>query len=277
MRWLKARGERSSPVQGGQEWLDGRHCLLKELGRGASAVVYEARGRDGQSYALKVPTDGGETLRREAAIACSLSSPHVLRCLGACQEGSSTYLKLELLPGETLAARLARRGRLKSAAIERLAGQMLDALEAVHGLGYVHRDLKPGNLFLSRERRKDTLKLMDFGLAAREGERHPAGCQGTAVYAAPEQWTDGVLDRRCDLYAFAVVVFEMATGLLPWSAGELSALLAMKRQAPAAAVARYRPDFWPGRDRLLQRLMRPEAAERPSTAAEVKGLWQAAG
>jgi serine/threonine protein kinase len=255
-------------------WLDDNHCLLKEMGRGSTCVVYQARNRQGQSYALKVPLAGADSLLREARFLQALRSPHVVRCLGACTEGAAPYLKLELLRGETLAQRLARRGRLKLAALENAVDQILSGLEAVHALDVVHGDLKPSNLFLAKQGRYEQMKIMDFGLALREGERRLGGAQGTAVYAAPEQWGEGPLDRRADLYSLGVVIFEMATGLLPWSAEEPAALLAKKRQVVAAPVARYRQDFSAHRDSLLADLLRPHRDQRPATAAEVRRRWQ---
>lgn len=269
-RWLPSLGggktEEQEPPLG---WLDDCHGLISELGRGATCVVYKARSRDGELYALKVPVvASGLHLAREARFLQAMDSSHVPRCLGM----QGPYLKMELLEGETLAQRLAGGGRLKLKTIEALARGILAGLEAVHALGVVHTDLKPGNLFLVRKARRERVKLMDFGLALREGERRLAGAQGTAVYAAPEQWEEGPLDRRADLYAFGVILYEMATGLLPWSAEEPAALLALKRQ-PLPPLSRFRADISPERERLLGELTDPQPEGRPANVEEVRARW----
>ena len=196
-----------------------------------------------------------------------------MRYLGTCGQGSVLYLKLELMRGETLEGRLLRKGRLKLPTLERTVDEILSGLEAVHAQGFVHGDLKPANLFLARRGRKDTVKLMDFGLAVREGEAQAGGPQGTAVYAAPEQW-DGVgLDRRCDLYSLGVLIYEMATGLLPWAAEDPACLLAMKRAGMCGGARRYRADFSAPRDRLLMDLLSPLPEGRPCDVTEVRARW----
>ena len=265
--WFRALGGKRDDEAPPLGWLDDHHGLLAELGRGATGVVYKARNRQGETYALKVPLVSVR-LATEARFIAAMDSPHIARCLG--MQGAN--LKLELLEGETLAQRLARRGRLTLPGLNLLAKGLLSGLEAVHALGVVHADLKPSNIFVARQGRKDVVKLMDFGLALREGERRLSEPQGTAVYAAPEQWEDGPLNRRADLYALGVVLYEMATGLLPWSAGEPAALLAMKH-SPLPPVSRFRGDLSIEQERLLFDLTRPQPEQRPATVEEVRERW----
>lgn len=268
-RWVPSLGGKADDQEPPLGWLDGCHGLLSELGRGATCIVYKARNREGECYALKVPlTSSDSQLIREARFLRALDSPFVPRCLGM----QGAYLKMELLQGETLAHRLEQRGRLKLPAMCLLVEGLLGGLEAVHALGVVHTDLKPGNIFLAG--RKDQVKLMDFGLALREGERRQAEAQGTAVYAAPEQWNEGQpLDRRADLYSLGVVLYEVATGLLPWSADEPTALLALKRQLSLPPLSRFRSDLSPERERLLADLTHPQPEGRPSSVGEVRARW----
>ena len=268
-RWFRALGGKRDDEAPPLGWLDDHHGLLAELGRGATGVVYKACNRQGETYALKVPLLSAP-LSTEARFITAMDSPHIARCLG--MQGAN--LKLELLEGETLAQRLARRGRLTLPGLNLLVEGLLSGLEAVHALGVVHTDLKPSNIFVARQGRRDVVKLMDFGLALREGERRLSEPQGTAVYAAPEQWQDGPLERRVDLYALGVVLYEMATGLLPWSAGELAALLVMKR-SPLPPISRFRGDLSSEQERLLSDLTRPQPEQRPATVEEVRERWSA--
>ncbi len=268
-RWLRGWSSKTVPALGRLD----DYCLLRELGRGATAVVYLAEGPRGDHHALKVPLQGSESLLREARFLQSIESPNVVRCLGVCR-GQTPYLRMELLEGETLAQRLSSRGRLPMPALDRLLAHALRGLQAVHDLGVVHTDLKPSNMFLSKQGRRQTWKLMDFGLALKEGEFRQDGAQGTAIYAAPEQWGNRPLDRRADLYSLGVVLYEAATGLLPWGAQEPVALLALKSQGTTGTVRRFRPDFSAARERLLAEMLCPEPEGRPSSVSDVLKAWE---
>lgn len=146
-RWFRALGGKRDDEAPPLGWLDDHHGLLAELGRGATGVVYKARNRQGETYALKVPLLSAP-LSTEARFITAMDSPHIARCLG--MQGAN--LKLELLEGETLAQRLARRGRLTLPGLNLLVEGLLSGLEAVHALGVVHTDsARPFLLFPDSE------------------------------------------------------------------------------------------------------------------------------
>lgn len=265
--WFRRR-----PAPPVQRWLHGHHGLLQQLGRGATSEVYLARDPQGQEYAVKIPQHPDHCLEREAALHQRVNSPFVVSCLGLCRRGPTPTLRLQALQGETLAERLARRGRLARPLLLALSRQLFQALQAVHQAGLVHGDVKPANLFLCPRGRRVDLKLIDFGLAGEPGERRPCGPQGTAPYAAPEQFLDSPMQTASDLYAVGVVLFEMATGLLPWNSSDPAVLTTLKRQPPPCP-SRYGTDLGPGRELLIRSLLQPSPEARPSSLAEVLARW----
>ncbi|HEY7725301.1 MAG TPA: serine/threonine-protein kinase, partial [Anaeromyxobacteraceae bacterium] len=196
------------------EVLDGRYEVVRELGRGGFGAVYEALDTELQRrVALKTLRPGrtrddwaDEQLQREARAAAQVSHPGVVTLFEArvCDQGS--YLVMELLRGETLAERLGR-GPLPAAEAVEVGLQAARALAHVHAHGLLHRDLKPGNLFLGEDGR---VKLLDMGLAHLLGRASaPAGTPG---YVAPEQWRGEAVDGRADVFALGAVLYEAVSG-----------------------------------------------------------------
>ena len=183
--------------------------LDEELGRGASSIVYRAR-RDGVACAVKVGRDkrGARWFRREAAALARVTDPGLPAVIDVGESGGVPYLVMELVEGETLAARLTRERLDEREAIE-LCRALARILEAVHRRGLVHRDVKPRNIVLERGGR---VRLVDFGFAT--VALAPQGAAGTRAYAAPEQLrVPAVIDGRADLYALGRVLYECLTGV----------------------------------------------------------------
>jgi non-specific serine/threonine protein kinase len=227
------------------------HYQIKaQLGEGGMGVVYEAEDTNlGRHVALKFLTPamaGDESLlqrfQREARAASSLNHPNICTIHGIEQVGSEHFIVMELLDGESLADRL-RRGPLDIDAVLTLGVQIVDALESAHSKGIVHRDLKPPNIFITS---RGQAKILDFGLAkidkmdrlamanradsqlptaVRPKELTEAGStMGTVSYMSPEQARGQVTDARTDLFSFGTVLYQMATGSLPFQ-GETSAVV----------------------------------------------------
>ena len=215
--------------------------ILEPIGKGGMGEVYRARdGKLGRDVAIKVLPDefaqDTERLRRfqrEAKVLASLNHPNIASIYGLEQSGSTHYLVLELVPGETLAERMARGPIPADEALE-IASKITEALEAAHERGIVHRDLKPANIMLTPD---DEVKVLDFGLAKalveevsdadssmsptrlRQGfgEAGPDPTRvgvilGTAAYMSPEQAKGKKVDKRTDVWAFGAVLYEMLTG-----------------------------------------------------------------
>jgi Tol biopolymer transport system component len=241
----------------------GSYQILSLLGAGGMGEVYEARDTKlGRNVAIKVlPKDfthDPERLarfQREARMLAVLNHPNIATIHGLEESGGVHYLVMELVPGETLAARISK-GALPVEEALRVAGQVAEALEAAHEKGVIHRDLKPANVKVTPEGR---VKVLDFGLAkafAGDGEvdlsQPPTLSQegrilGTPAYMSPEQACGKPLDRRTDIWAFGVVLYEMLTGRQAFSGETASDTL--------AAVLKDEPE-WDRVPEKAQRLLR---------------------
>ncbi|HLE60854.1 MAG TPA: serine/threonine-protein kinase [Thermoanaerobaculaceae bacterium] len=216
----------------------GRYTITGELGRGAMGVVYRAMDPAlDRPVAIKViaartsvvPLSGEELearFLREARVAARINHPGVVTVHDAGREGNSLYLVMELVEGESLSDRLTRR-RFPSApeALE-IVAQAADALGAAHALGVVHRDVKPGNIMLTRGGR---VKVADFGVAKAIGEQTDLTRTGTVIgspaYMAPEQVRGEVLDGRADLFSLGVVLYELLLRRKPFPAETVTTLI----------------------------------------------------
>jgi hypothetical protein len=211
-----------------ESWISSRYRVVRLLGRGGMGEVYEAEDAElGTHIALKVvrgrPWDAEAVaqLKREIQLARKITHPNVCRLhdFGMHHEGDGRdvpFLTMELVEGETLAARIRREGRIAPADAFAIAAQMAAALDAAHEAGVVHRDFKSGNVLLS----KDRAIVMDFGLARdalAESGPEASALVGSPAYMAPEQVQGGPLTAAVDVYAFGVVLYEMVTGRLPFS------------------------------------------------------------
>ena len=217
MRTAPTPGERFGPYD-----------ILAPLGAGGMGLVFRARDtRLGREVALKTlpPESLADPSRRqrfeaEARAASALNHPNVVSVFDVGTENGTPFLVTELLSGETLREKL-KRGPLPPRKVIELAVQAAHGLAAVHDKGLVHRDLKPDNLFITRE---GSLKILDFGVArTTESATPPAGTlpltqsgaiMGTAGYMAPEQVRGQVADARSDLFALGAIIYECLTGQL---------------------------------------------------------------
>ncbi len=241
----------------------GRFELVREVGRGAFGIVYEARDTElGRTVAFKAlsaaaqPEVREERLQREAEAAARLSHPNIVTLfdVGRTERGGP-YLVLEYLRGHTLAAELAR-GPLVLAEALRIARDVAAALAHAHAHGVVHRDLTPGNVFLCDD---GQVKVLDFGMAHAFGRRTLRG--GTPAYMAPEQERGAPEDERTDVFALGVILYRMLTGALPF---ESPAQLATPRPARRVTVAGMR-----GIGDLVARMLEKDPVARPRDASEV--------
>jgi eukaryotic-like serine/threonine-protein kinase len=199
----------------------GRFEITGTLGEGGMGIVYAARDtRLDRSVALKMirrdtsDPEAAERLRREARAAATVNHPNVCQLYDIGEADGDTFIAMELLEGESLAARLGR-GPLPPAEAVQAMLATLSALEALHACGLIHRDLKPSNIFLTAH----GVKILDFGLArsieveAGETRLTMAGTVvGTPQYMAPEQLTGQPVDTRADIFAAGVVLYELLTG-----------------------------------------------------------------
>jgi serine/threonine-protein kinase len=287
-----------SPVAREGDLLGGtRYKLVREIGRGASSVVYEAEHVDlGKRVAIKIiaederrAPDVAKRFRREARTLSRLSHEGLVTVhdVGQAADGR-LFCVMQLLDGETLEARLARAERPRYRAVLAMGKSILAALEVAHGAALVHRDIKPANIFLPRpvfgERDAARIKLLDFGIASAggagdaeaapspEAARARVSWFGTPEYMAPEQATSGIADARADLYALGCVLYEMLTGRLPFTGPSAVAILDAKAKGKPERPRCAAPtsDIPEAVDALVMKALARHASERFQTATEMR-------
>ncbi|MBL8613378.1 MAG: serine/threonine protein kinase, partial [Myxococcales bacterium] len=210
----------------------GRYLVRRPIGSGGMGTIYEAEHvRLGHRVAIKAlhpelvaSLESRKRFEREARSAARLTGPNVVRVIDVDQtEDGLPFMVMELLSGRDLAEEWARNGAPPPTPLVDIAIQCLAALAEAHGLGIVHRDVKPENVFLADEGGKTVVKLLDFGIAKLMGEC-PTGLEtgrcdlyGTPLYMAPEQARLGVVDHRTDLFSLGTMLYRMLAGRGPFS------------------------------------------------------------
>lgn len=260
-----------------QAALAGRFAVERELGHGATAVVYLAKAADGTEVALKVlraelmASLAATRFLREIKLAEQLAHPGLARVVDAGQSGWMLYCATEFVPGRSLRERLDEDGPMSFAAIRALASGVLSALQYVHEHGVVHRDVKPENIILS----PSGPMLLDFGIARAldaAGDEKITGTGiaiGTMDYMSPEQVRgDRVPDPRSDVYAFGAVLFECATGRTPFHPATDVELLRHHLSSVPPDLRTLRPGTPDGMAEAVARALAKRPEDRWPSAAE---------
>jgi Tol biopolymer transport system component/predicted Ser/Thr protein kinase len=268
----------------------GPYEILSSVGAGGMGEVYRARDtRLNRTVAIKVlPThladrsELRERFEREARTIASLNHPHICTLFDIGQQDGVDYLVMEYLEGETLAQRLLK-GSLPLEQVLRYAIEIADALDKAHRKGVTHRDLKPGNIMLT----KTGTKLLDFGLAKLKQEVAPANVQlselptaddpltangtivGTLQYMAPEQLEGKEVDARTDIFAFGAVVYEMATGKRAFEGKSQASVIAAILDYDPPPISSLQPMTPPALDRVVKKCVAKEPEKRWQAASDV--------
>jgi hypothetical protein len=281
---LRERRERGSVAFQEGLVLAGQYRLTEKLGIGANGTIWEAeRLANGELVAIKMlraavahDTIAADRLRREAAALGLAWHPNVVEVYedGHLPDGTS-YLVMQRLHGESLAARLHRIGALTPDELMPVALQLCDALGAVHAAGIVHRDLKPSNIFLAEEQGGPPhVKVLDFGIARVEwAETRLTNANaplGTPGYMSPEQEQGQEIDHRSDLFAMGGVLYECLTGFAPpfhtselWQRSDPASESESGVQRALRAIA---PDF----RRVIEKAMAPLPRDRYADARALR-------
>jgi Tol biopolymer transport system component len=268
----------------------GPYEILSSVGAGGMGEVYRARDtRLDRIVAIKVlPThladrsELRERFEREARTIASLNHPHICTLFDIGQQDGIDYLVMEFLEGETLAQRL-QKGALPLEQVLQYAIEISDALDKAHRKGVTHRDLKPGNIMLT----KSGTKLLDFGLAKLKQEAVPANVSpselptaidpltaegiivGTMQYMAPEQLEGKEVDARTDIFAFGAVVYEMATGKRAFEGKTQASLIAKILETDPPPISSLQPMTPPALDRVVKKCLAKEPEKRWQAASDV--------
>jgi hypothetical protein len=267
----------------------GPYKILAPLGAGGMGEVYRAHDtRLGRDVAIKVlpphlaaAPEVRARFEREARTISQLSHPHICTLHDVGHQDGVDYLVMELVEGETLAHRL-EKGPLPVAEVLALGTQIADALDRAHRAGVVHRDLKPGNIMLT----KGGAKLMDFGLARAAGlagapgaltesptVSRPLTAEGTIVgtfqYMAPEQLEGKEADARTDLWALGCVLYEMATGQRAFEGESKASLIAAILKETPRAISELQPMSPPALERAVKRCLMKDPDDRWQSARDV--------
>jgi serine/threonine protein kinase len=259
-----------------------RYEVSGELGRGGMATVFRARdGRHNRDVAIKVmlpeiaASVGAERFLREIGIAARLQHPQIVPVFDSGQDGDRLYYVMPLIAGETLADRLAREGKLPLEDVVRLMSEVAEALDYAHDEGVLHRDLKPGNILLSRGH----CLLADFGLASSTAGADQAdptvmmtqagALLGTPLYMSPEQVEGAAkLGPASDIYSLACVTYELLTGKPPFSGGNIHSALARRLAEEAPRLSSSGISVPGACDEALARALARDPAARFARAGD---------
>jgi tetratricopeptide (TPR) repeat protein len=252
---------------------ESRYEILGELGRGGMGVVFKARDTNlGRIVALKkLPENLKEhptavkLFLREARSAAALNHPNIVTVFDAGQESDNYFISMEHLQGTPLDALLEAHGRISPRDTALLGMQAATGLAYAHDHRIIHRDIKSSNLFYTTDR---VVKIMDFGLAkaVEEVRRNASMIAGTPYFMAPEQSAGDVVDHRADLYALGVTLYQLATGSVPFTEGDVTY---HHRHTPPPDPRQAVPDMPAALAELLLQLLAKEPDDRVQSAAEV--------
>ncbi len=274
----------------------GPYEILAPLGAGGMGEVYRAKDtRLGRDVAVKIlperlsaSAEARERFEREARAISALNHPHICTLSDVGEQRDTHYLVMELVEGETLAARL-ERGPLKIDEALRVAVQIAGGLDRAHRKGIVHRDLKPGNLILT----KGGVKILDFGVAKLREEAEGTAAAGTAgllptaaptrttpltssgtvvgtmQYMAPEQLEGKGADHRADLFSFGAVLYEMVTGKRAFEGASQASVIAAILEREPRPIAELLPAAPPALDRVIRTCLAKDPEERWQSAADL--------
>ncbi len=266
-------------INGATPSMLGRYKVLKELGRGAMGLVYLGKDPTIQRFvAIKTmrldQLDHDDKLQevkarffREAESTGRLSHPNIVTIFDAGEEDDLGYIAMELIEGTPLKQWARKPNLMPVNEVLLTVATVADALDYAHQQGVVHRDIKPANIMLTKDR---IVKVMDFGIAkmASSSKTQTNIVLGTPTYMSPEQIAGKKVDGRSDIFSLGVVLFELLTGQLPFTADNLSAVLFSITHHPHPSIQTLRADLPPMVQEIVDRALQKELPHRYRRAEE---------
>jgi serine/threonine-protein kinase len=296
---LPTLGERPTPIAGTAaltptaeivgSTLSGRYLVTRKVGQGGMGAVYEATHTlIGKRVAVKVLLEKYaqreaivKRLKQEAQLASSIGNEHIIDItdFGNTEDGR-TFVVMEYLEGESMAECLSRESKLPEQRILRIAQQAASAIAAAHAKGVVHRDIKPENIFLLKRKEMDFVKVVDFGISKslRQSSEEEEAVRltqtgmvlGTPLYMSPEQARgDEDLDHRVDVYALGVIMYEAATGRVPFTGNNYLSVISQVLNEDPKPVRDVRPELSEEFEAIVMRAMAKHRNDRYASANEM--------
>ncbi len=258
----------------------GRYHVVKELGRGAMGVVYLGKDPTIQRFvAIKTmrldEIDNEEDLKefrdrffREAESTGRLSHPNIVTVYDAGEQDGLAYIAMEYLEGTLLSCYCQKSTILPAKQALQIVATVADALDYAHSQGVVHRDVKPANIMILKQR---LVKVMDFGIAkmASASKTQTSMILGTPRYMSPEQATGKDVDGRSDVFSLGIVLFELLSGERPFDAENMAALVMRIAKAPHPPLLKYRRDLPTRVQSILDRALQKEIPNRYRHASDM--------
>lgn len=257
--------------------LGGRYILQRKVGGGGMAMVFKAQDELLNRYvAVKLLNPGLQNdedfirrFRHEAQAAAGLSHPNIVGVYDVGRDEDLNFIVMEYIEGLTLKDIIDRLGPLPTAEVLEITRQIAEALRVAHRHGIVHRDIKPHNIMIGDDGR---VKVTDFGIARASSAMtvtQSTGMMGSVHYISPEQARGGIVGERADLYSLGVVMFEMATGQVPFTGDTMFSVALKHLQEQAPAPEELNKDVPPQISRITKKLMAKEQHNRYQSAEEL--------